>query len=105
MTRRYCPIVALELLAAARDEQAFQALDHALQALAGAPLTRAVCERALGASRELRGERPLPAADYMIAAAAAERGLAVLHYDRHFDPLCRVLGIKSIWIAKPGSID
>jgi len=100
-----CPVVALELLAAARDEQAFQALDQALQALPGAPITRAACDRALGASRELRGERRLPAADYMIAAAAAERGFAVLHYDRHFDPLCRALGIESIWIAQPGSVD
>jgi predicted nucleic acid-binding protein len=100
-----CPIVALELLAAARDEQAFQALDRAFQSLPGAPVTRAVCDRALGASRELRGERRLPAADYMIAAAAAERGFAVLHYDRHFEPLCGALGIESIWIAKPGSID
>ncbi len=47
-----CPIVALELLAAARDDQAFQALDRALQALPSAPVTRAVCDRALGASRE-----------------------------------------------------
>jgi predicted nucleic acid-binding protein len=100
-----CPIVALELLAAARDEQAFQDLDRALQALPGAPVTRSVCDRALSASRELRGERRLPAADYMIAAAAAERSFAVLHYDRHFEPLCRALGIESIWIAKPGSID
>jgi len=29
----------------------------------------------------------------------------VLHYDRHFDPLCRALGIESIWVAEPGSID
>lgn len=100
-----CPIVALELLAAARDELAFQALDQALEALPGAPVTRAACDRALGASRELRGERRLPAADYMIAVAAAERGFAVLHYDRHFEPLCRVLGIESVWVAEPGSID
>lgn len=100
-----CPVVALELLAAARDEQAFQGLDHALQALPSAPVTRAAGDRALGASRELRDERRLPAADYMIAAAAAERGFAVLHYDRHFDPLCRVLGVESVWIAEPGSID
>jgi predicted nucleic acid-binding protein len=100
-----CPVVTLELLAAARDEQAFQALDRALQALPSAPVTRAAGERALGASRELSGERRLPAADYMIAAAAAERGFAVLHYDRHFDPLCRALGIKSVWIAESGSID
>lgn len=100
-----CPVVALELLAAARDERAFQALDRALQALPGAPITRAASERALSASRDLRGERRLPAADYLIATAATERGFAVLHYDRHFDSLCRALGIESVWIAEPGSID
>lgn len=99
-----CPMVSLELLAAARDEQAFEDLDRWLSALNGAPVTRSAGERALGASRELRGAR-LPATDYMIATAAAERGFAVLHYDRHFDPLCRALGIESVWIAPPGSID
>ena len=52
--------------------------------------------------------RPLetsPAADYLIAAAAAERGAGVLHYDHHFDTLCSALGIDSVWIAKPGSMD
>lgn len=100
-----CPVVALELLAAARDEGAFDDLDRALQMLAQAPVTRAACQRALGASRELRGERRLPVADYLIAAAAAERGAGVLHYDRHFDPLARALGIESVWIAQLGSID
>lgn len=100
-----CPVVALELLAAARDEQAFQDLDGWLSAMPNAPVTRAAGERALGASRELRGRRRVPAADYLIAAAAAERGFAILHYDRHFDPLCQALGIESVWIAEPGSID
>jgi len=100
-----CPVVALELLAAARDEQAFEDLDRALRALPNAPVTRAAGERALAVSRELRGERRLPAADYLIAAAAAERGFGLLHYDRHFDLLCSALGIDSVWIADPGSID
>ncbi len=100
-----CPVVALELLAAARDEEAFRELDRALGALAQAPVTRAAGAAAIGASRELRGERRIPSADYLIAAAAAERGAGVLHYDRHFDPLCRVLGIESVWVAEPGSID
>lgn len=100
-----CPVVALELLAAARDEEAFRGLDRALRALPQAPVTRGACERALGASRELAGERRLPAADYLIAAAAAERGFAVLHYDRHFDLLCRVLGIETVLIAPRGELD
>jgi predicted nucleic acid-binding protein len=100
-----CPVVALELLAAARDEEAFRGLDRALRSLRQAPVTRSACERAIAASRDLAGERRLPAADYLIAAAAAERGFSVLHYDRHFEPLCRVLGIESVLIAPRGELD
>jgi predicted nucleic acid-binding protein len=100
-----CPVVSLELLAAARDEDAFRGLDAALAALPQAPVTRAACERALGASRDLAGSRRLPAADYLIAAAAAERGFGVLHYDRHFEVLCAVLGIASVVIAPLGTLD
>ncbi|HEY5045178.1 MAG TPA: PIN domain-containing protein [Solirubrobacteraceae bacterium] len=100
-----CPVVALELFAAAPDEEAFADLDRTLTALLAAPVTRSAGAAAIGASRELRGERRLPAADYLIAAAAAERGAGVLHYDHHFDILCRALRIESVWVAKPGSID
>jgi len=100
-----CPVVALELLASARDEAAFSRLDAALTALPQAPLTRSACAAALTATRDLGGSRRLPAADYLIAAAAAERGAAVLHYDRHFEPLCEALGIEGIWLAEPGSLD
>ena len=97
-----CPVVALELLGSARDEQKFADLYRTLNALPTAPVTRSAGAAAIGASRELRGERRLPAADYLIAAAAAGRGAGVLHYDRHFDILCPALGIESVWIAEPG---
>jgi predicted nucleic acid-binding protein len=91
-----CPVVALEILASARDEDGFTTLDGALAALPQAPVTASVCEAALGAARELRGSRRLPAADYLIAAAAAERGFGVLHLDGHFDTLASVLGFVSV---------
>ncbi len=100
-----CPVVALELLAAARNEEKFATLDQSFAALPTAPVTRKAGTAAIGASRDLRGERRIPASDYLIAAAAAERGAGVLHYDRHFDTLCRVLGIESVWVAEPGTID
>jgi predicted nucleic acid-binding protein len=100
-----CPVVALELLASARNEEKFAHLDQTLAGLPAAPITRSAGAAAIGASRELRGERRIPAADYLIAAAAAERGAGVLHYDRHFDTLCKAFGIESVWIAEPGSID
>lgn len=100
-----CPVAVLELLGSAPDEEAFADLDRTLTALPAAPVTRRAGMAALRASRELRGRRRLPAADYLIAAAAAERDAGVLHYDRHFDTLCGVLGIESVWIAEPGSVD
>ena len=100
-----CPVVALELLAGARDEDAFRGLDQTLSALPQAPVTRATCERAISASRDLAGSRRLPATDYLIAAAAAERGFGVLHYDKHFDVLCSVLGIASVLVAPFGTLD
>ncbi len=91
-----CPVVALELLAAARNEDEYAALAAALDALPQAPVTASACRAALTASRDLHGSRRLPAADYLIAAAAAERGFGVLHQDRHFDTLVQVLGFHSV---------
>ena len=91
-----CPVVALELLAAARDEAEYTTLSADFESLLQAPVTASACHAALTASRDLRGSRRLPAADYLIAAAAAERGFGVLHQDRHFDTLARVLGFPSI---------
>ena len=100
-----CPVVALELLASARDEHGFTSLEQTLTALPAAHVTRSAGATALAASRELGGKRRIPAADYLIAAAAAGRGAGVLHYDHHFDTLCEALGIESVWVATPGSID
>ena len=40
--------------------------------------------------------RRLPVSDYLIAAAAAERGFGVLHVDSHFDLLATVLEFESV---------
>jgi predicted nucleic acid-binding protein len=91
-----CPVATLEILAGARDGAGFETLDRALAALPQAPVTASACAAALGAARELRGSRRLPAADYLIAAAAAERGFGVLHLDAHYDTLTTVLGFVSV---------
>ncbi len=91
-----CPVAALEILASARDEEGFAVLDRALGALPQAPVTASVCAAAMGACRDLRGSRRLPAADYLIAAAAADRGFGVLHLDSHYDALASVLGFPSV---------
>lgn len=54
------------------------------------------------ASRGLRG-RKVP--DLLIAAAAEENGLAVLHYDGDFDLIARVTGQPCQWVVPAGTID
>jgi predicted nucleic acid-binding protein len=94
-----CPVAALEILATARGELEFDALQRGLAVLPQAPVTETVCRAALSASSELKARRRLPAADYLIAAAAAERGFGVLHEDRHFDLLATVLGFESVRLS------
>jgi predicted nucleic acid-binding protein len=98
-----CPVSSLEILSATRDEQQFAAFEKALAALPQAPVTASVCRAALGASRELGARRRIPAVDYLIAAAAAERGFGVLHADKHFELLADVLEFESVRAAVNGS--
>ncbi|HWM64710.1 MAG TPA: PIN domain-containing protein [Solirubrobacterales bacterium] len=91
-----CPVAALEILKTARDERDFAEADAAFSAIPQVPITASACRAALTAARELRGSRRLPVADYLIAAAAAERGFGVLHADRHFDLLATVLEFESV---------
>jgi len=90
-----CPVAALEISSGVRDEMEFAGAERVLASLPQAPVTTSVCRAALSASRALRGSRRLPAADYLIAAAAAERGFGVLHQDGHFDVLATVLGFET----------
>ena len=101
-----CPVVALELLTAARDAAEHSRLAKWLSLLRQAPITQGVCAAALSASSELASANHprVPVTDYLIAAAAAERGFGVLHYDHHYDTLAGALGFESVWIAGPGTI-
>ncbi len=43
--------------------------------------------------------------DLLIAAAAEERNLTVLHYDADFDRIAAATGQSSEWVVPPGTID
>jgi predicted nucleic acid-binding protein len=104
-----CPVVTLELLYGARDEAEVERVATSVMALRQAPVTQAVTDAAIAAVRELAsngsaGAHRVPVPDALVAAAAAERGFGVLHYDHHFDRLATVLGFASQWVAPPGTI-
>jgi predicted nucleic acid-binding protein len=105
-----CPVVTLELLYDAPDRKHVEAVAAAVADLRQAPINRSVTDTAIRAVQDLAAEGSAGAhrvriPDALIAAAAADRSFAVLHYDHHFDTLATVLGFTSQWIAPPGSID
>jgi predicted nucleic acid-binding protein len=103
-----CSIVRLELLYSARDAAEFTVVEDEVGALRDVPVTVSVQRAAIGAMRALADRGPLQhrvsPADALIAAAAQEAGIGVLHYDHHYDRLAKVLAFESRWAAEPGSL-
>lgn len=103
-----CSIVTMELLFAARDHEAVAQTEKIEAALRQVPVTASVQRAAIGAVRELSergaGYHRVPPPDVLIAAAAQDAGIGVLHYDRHYDRLADVLNFASVWVAPPGSL-
>ena len=98
----------MELLYSARDGAAYDELAATLAQLRDVPVTRAVTNSALRAQRELAHARPLfhrsvKLPDLLVAAAAADVGIGVLHYSEDYDTLATVLDFESRWIAPRGS--
>lgn len=103
-----CAIVTMELLFSARDADSVAKIETIEAALRQVPMSASVHRAAIGAFRELAGRNAgfhrVPPPDAMIAAAAQDAGIGVLHYDRHFDRLAEALHFESVWIAPPGSL-
>lgn len=105
-----CAPVTMEMIFDAPDRDAVERVAVAMAGFRQAPISRSVTDAATWAMRELAqrgaaGAHRVRVRDALIAAAAAERGFGVLHYDRHFDTLATVLTFISQWVAPAGSID
>jgi predicted nucleic acid-binding protein len=99
------PIVTLELLQSTRDGAEFDAWTARLAELRDIPITRSVTNAAERGYRELAHVHPLfhrsvKLPDLLVAAAAQDAAVGVLHYDKDFDTLATVLGFESRWIAR-----
>jgi len=102
------PIVVLELLYSTRDAAELEEEEGRLANLRSIPLTQSIAQAASAGMRELSDVQPryhrVPPTDFLIAAAAQDASVGVLHYDRHFDRLAEVLDFDSVWIAPAGSL-
>ena len=104
-----CPIVALELLYSARDARELTIVEAEQALLRDVPVAASAQRAAIGALRDLASDGPgqhrVPLADALIAAAAQDGGVDVLHYDHHYDRLARALHFTSVWVAPPGALE
>jgi predicted nucleic acid-binding protein len=104
-----CAPITMEMIFDAPDREAVESVATSMSGFRQAAITRSVTDAAIWAMRELAGRGAAGAhrvrvADALVAAAAAERGFGVLHYDHHFDTLATVLSFTSQWVAPSGSI-
>lgn len=102
----WCWPVRYELTVDARDADAIAVVDRTLGILREIRVDRAVQQQVLATMRELasrgvHGAHRLPLADLAVVVAAQASGLDVLHFDRHFEHLGLLLGIRVWWIADP----
>lgn len=100
-------ICDLEVGYSARTAREWEELIRALGILARVETTASHIRRALQVQRLLcaRSQRGRKVPDLLVAAAAEELDVAVLHYDADFDLIASVTGQRCTWVVAAGSID
>jgi hypothetical protein len=97
-----CLVVRFELLYSTRNVEEFEEIDRNLADLRDVPITISVQRAALTAMHDLaaRGQHRVKLSDLLVAAAAQEAGVGVLHCDADFDLLATVLSFESRWLLR-----
>jgi predicted nucleic acid-binding protein len=97
----------LEVGYSARSAQEWDELMAALDAFEPVQTTAAHVHRALQVQRLLasKSQRGRKIPDLLIAAAAEELGVMVLHFDADFDRIASVTGQRCEWVVRAGTID
>ncbi len=100
-------ICDLEVGYSARNAEEWDQLVGALDAFDPVATTAAHVRRALQVQRLLaqRSQRGRKIPDLLVAAAAEELDVSVLHYDADFDLIAAVTGQPCQWIVPAGTIE
>jgi predicted nucleic acid-binding protein len=97
----------LEVGYSARNLREWDGLQRALEAFSLVETEARHVKRARQVQRLLAGRsqsgRKIP--DLLVAAAAEDAGLVLLHYDADFEPICAVTGQRCEWVVRAGSVD
>ena len=96
-----CAITRFELLYSARSPRAFAELEDELDAFHELHTDAETIAIARTAQRELaaKSQHRIPIPDLLIAACAHQYRAGVLHLDRHYETLARVLSFTPVRLA------
>jgi predicted nucleic acid-binding protein len=93
-----CAVTRLEVLNSARSKRDFHRLEDDLAEFRDLRMDGETFAVALAAQRELAAKRHhrVPIPDLLIASCAQQHGADVVHVDRHYDTLARVLTFNAL---------
>jgi predicted nucleic acid-binding protein len=102
-----CAIIDLEVLFSARNREEHDRIRRRRSlAYHSVAITETILQRAIDVQAELArsGRHRVPIPDLIIAAAAEEAGLTLLHYDRDYDLIAEVTQQPVEWVVERGTV-
>jgi predicted nucleic acid-binding protein len=102
-----CDLVILELTRLAPNEARAREVAERLDAFESLPMPPALWSRArqLQISLAAKGHhRRVPPVDLMIGSAAEAAGVLLVHYDRDYERIAAVSGLKHRWLLPDGTL-
>lgn len=102
-----CGMIDLEMLYSARNGDDHRELVYDRMLLPRIPCGDDAFDRAIdvqGTLAETGRHRGVALEDLIIAAAAEQAGLAVLHYDQDYDLIAEITGQPTEWVVPRGTV-
>lgn len=102
-----CDLVVLELTRLAPSENRARATAERLDAFKALPMPSTLWDRAKEVQLHLASEgdhRRVPPADLLLAAAAEDASVPLVHYDRDYERIAAVTGAEHRWFVEDGSL-
>jgi predicted nucleic acid-binding protein len=102
-----CDLVILELTRLAPNEGRAREIADRLAAFEAIPMSTRLWPRARETQMALatRGDhRRVPPADLLLASAAEEANVALIHYDRDYERIAAASGLRHEWLVPDGTL-
>jgi predicted nucleic acid-binding protein len=102
-----CDLVILEMTRLAPNEHRAQEVADRLAAFEAIPMPSELWSRARRTQLALAANgdhRRVPPADLLLAGAAEEAGVVLVHYDRDYERIAAVSGLCHQWLVPDGTL-